>query len=427
MTSTNPLRSTLSLTQLEDRTNPAPMTFTVKNTAWNLGPGTLLTAIAAANANPDVDTIDFNYGAAPLGLGTNTPLFTSNLTHAITEGVIIEMGGGLTYATITGARPFDFTHNKAATPENPNPSKDSIIRGGVFFECAPLLVGGAVLDGGAVRVFDGQLTTFSTRFSRNSAVNGGAVWVGSGATLVLDGGIAPANANAALPGNLEVRPDPAGYPMQVNNGISKTLFQWNKAWASDGGAIETEGTVILKKVAFNLNEAVTDGGAINTRLGATGKVEVPAAPGGQPQFPFTDVQIVHNKASKGGGVSFKSTAVSTLHGVVVKDNSATVAGGGLHVLDGTVNVHNGEIKHNNAPKGSGLFVGAAVNETPKVAAWSVVFGQNFGAPIDIEVCTGGTLDTHGCVLNNDVIGTSIRPGATLPGVHTPDPLNPDVP
>ncbi len=91
-----------------------------------------------------------------------------------------------------------------------------------------------------------------------------------------------------------------------------------------------------------------------------------------------------------------------------------------------VNLHTGEIKHNNATKGAAMFVGAPANETPKVAAWSVAFGENFGAVNDIEVCTGGTLDTHGCLLNLDTIGVTALPGS-LPGTHTPDPLMPDVP
>lgn len=422
MSSMNPLCSTLSVTRLEDRTNPIAVT----NPAWNAAlPGTLPHAIALANATAGVDVITFDWTV----LG-NTPVFNSNAVQEVKEGVVIQAGGGANYITIKGDTPFYFTHNK---PGIPAAQKESEIRGGVFQQCQPP-VAAALKEGGAFQVLGGQVTTFNTRFTGNTANNGGAVHVAEGATLVLDGDLAqappditphPATEEGGGP------PDPNGYPAQ--GGTPKTLFQWNTA-GTDGGAIENNGTVILKRVVFNLNTAANHGGAIDNNWGTTAKLTVPVAPTGTPQSAYTEVTIMHNTALRGGGVMFKSSATSDLVGVNVNWNNALTDGGGFCVFDGTVNLTGSAVDHNSATgKGGAIYIVKDVANSigsPTVELWGVTFGFNaFSAAgsADLDVSTGGTLFTHGCALSGDsILATSTGGGAPV-GTFTPDPMAPNSP
>ena len=210
------LRSNLTLTQLEDRCNPASIL--VDNTQWDPAVvGSLPWAIAKANnqtTNPGQDEIVFQWGGANIGA---KPVFNATSTVNVNDGVIIRAGTGGAYATFAGVRPFRFQHTAPAGPTGTG--QQSEIIGAVFDGCTPGQGGNL---GGALTVFGGQLTVSNCRFTNNTAGYGAAVYVYPSGKLVVD---APAGTTP---------PEPANYPEQSGRQI--TLFKTNTA-NFDGGAI----------------------------------------------------------------------------------------------------------------------------------------------------------------------------------------------
>lgn len=364
-------RKTLSLTRLDDRINPAQIH--VWDTAWNAAtPGTLPYAIALANnqaTHNGQDEIIFDFGANPL-FG-QTPTFNVGSTLAVKEGVIIRAGGGLQYVTFTGTRPFDFTHEDGAA----GAGKQSEIKGGVFDKCI-VAPNAAVPEGGAIRVTGGQLTTLNTRFTENSAKHGGAVFVGSQGTLVVDG----------LPG--VGAPDPTNHIEQQGREI--TLFKKNSA-SLDGGAMEVAGKVVLKRGWFVDNKASQDGGAIDVY--GNGEVDTAQIQVGGVMV-NADVSFLRNDALRnGGGLHFNSTATSTLVGVKVGANTAVANGGGVWVGNGTVDLTDAYVALNSAAAGGGVYVGGGT-----MNATTVTFEDNI-APLgpDVRQVAPGVFNDTNCI------------------------------
>ncbi len=438
MTQNRARRMTLAFEHLEDRWNPAP--FTVDNGSWDPAAqsalpnhGSLPWCIAQANASPGVDDIFFDYtpgGLVPAGVqiggevdepgpggnagnagnagGSSGVTLTSTATLSVTDSVRIWGGGGGQYIILTGITPFKFT------------TGDSEIHGMAFDKCKPD-VNAVEKKGGAIQVKGGKVTTFNTRFTNNTANNGGAVFVDVFGTLVLDG-------DQAAP------PDTTNYGEQLPvNGKSRTLFQKNTS-NTDGGAIESDGTVILKRVSFYQNTAGSKGGGINNNS-VTASIAVPVAPPAangelQQQSAFTDVTFRQNVANQqGGAVSVKGGTVDLI-GVAVQANSVGFDGGGFCVLNGTVNVKDSTVTGNKAVKGAAIYLLGANNDAPTVDLKNVTFGGSIvlpGGTAAIDVSTGGTRDTHGCFLNGDVILCTIAAGQALLGTFNPDPNDPDTP
>ncbi len=372
-------RSSLTLTQLEDRCNPA--TYMVTSAVWNSTiPGTLPHAVALANANPGQDIIDLNYNA----LGTFTPTFNVTSRVDVEDAVVIKagaVGNGNTFATFTGTTPFKFTHSNVGSV--PGASGTSEIRSGVFDKCTAL----GVDDGGAMQVIGGQVTTFNTRFSNNGAWHGGAVFVGSQGTLVVDAANAP-------------NPDSNNPAFQEANAGPMTLFKGNAATGS-GGAIKSDGTVIIKRGWFVENKTtLNDGGAIKvTGAGVVNTI----APGGGPLpgetagVPMGNalVSFLRNTANRdGGAIAFDSTGASTLNDVVFGANTAKRNGGGISVDSGTVSVTGGGFSENTAAiaplGGGGIYIGGA----GVVNATNVTFQGNIGW--HWLAVPGGTYNQVGC-------------------------------
>lgn len=409
-------RTPFALTRLEDRWNPA--TFVVNDGTWDpTEPGSLPWCISQANLTPGQDEITFDYSAT--GLGTDTPLLKSLGMREVQEGVLIRGGGGGQYVTITGETPLNFTHGKA-DPTNAL-TAESVIHGMVFDNCRPAPAEVNTAKGGAIRVTGGQVRTINTRFTNNSANNGGAAFVDQGATLVLDG-------------DQSAPPNAAEYPEQLPvNGKSRTLFQHNTS-GTDGGAVESDGTVILKRVTFYHNGAGNRGGAINNNSNIA-SITVPAAPpdpnGNSDQSAFTDVSFRLNNAQQGGAVMFRGTNTSSLIGVKAFWNYATADGGAFCVLGGTVNVKGSIIQENAALNGAAVYLlGEDEDTVTTVDLKNVTFGGKGvlpGGTAEIDVSTFGVLNTHGCTLNGDLIAATVAAGQVVAGVHNPDPNNPNTP
>jgi predicted outer membrane repeat protein len=214
-----------SLFQLERRDTPE--IYPVYQLAWNATvENSLPWAVAQANANPGYDEIHIVVspppppGGPPQPPTLDNPTFGSTATLEITEEVFIR---GSTLATqtvtITGVRPFRFTHTAPKT--------------GIFGQELPheSMVGGIIFDnctadmGGAIRIDTDNLTAVSCQFLENKATqHGGAIYVGPNATLTVDGNY-------------------MGWYPPVKDG-PRCFFEKNEA-AQDGGAIDGGGNLFL--------------------------------------------------------------------------------------------------------------------------------------------------------------------------------------
>lgn len=339
-------RSTPTLLQLEDRCTPA---IEVWNTNWDAGKEKSLPwAIAQANNQAGQDTITFNW----IELG-NRPTFRAlaGETVNVTEGVIINAGGGGQYATFTGFWPFSFTHDAKGAA---GAGLESAINGGVFDGCGVPVGNNFSFDdcGGAIQVMNGTLTVANTRFTGNTAFSGGAIAVDTGAKLVVRG---LPNVNPPLPG--------PGEPFIPELLETRTLCKGNGAVAAGrGGAIWSLGEVDLADVWFVGNSA-NDGGAI--AITGSGKLTDPAPvppgpmPIGSPGPIVYDVRFYENTARADGGAVFyrSSNQTSVLDHVAFGSNTSAARGGGIAVLEGHAITHGidfrGEPGHRVRPERGG--------------------------------------------------------------------------
>ncbi len=229
------------LTLLEDRT--VPSTFTVKNLN-NSGPDSLRAAIAAANANPDADTIKF------AGALTGTITLTSELS--ITQDVTIDgtgankitvSGGGVTRVFNISGSSTDVTINKLTIANG----RASVPGGNAF--------GGGLLNNGASVSLDKVV------FTNNQAVG---LAVGGGAVANLGGHFTADHTdflgNTAQSADTDNAFGGAVYNDQgAISAIDHATFSGNRALggAGNGGAIGAVGgsQVTLNHSSFDGNEA----------------------------------------------------------------------------------------------------------------------------------------------------------------------------
>ncbi|MEO2089406.1 MAG: hypothetical protein ABGY75_07905 [Gemmataceae bacterium] len=340
---------TPNLFQLETRDTPS--VWEVNDTRWNAAfENTLPWAVSKANTNPGYDEIHIMVMTPPPGPGPgappplpgflDNPTFNSNATLVITEEVFIR---GSTMqsqtVTITGVRPFLFSHTAPKTNIFGQPvPHESMVGGIIFSKCTEA-------SGGAIRISQDQLSVVSCHFKDNKATqDGGAIHVGTNATLVVDGsGLYP--------------------PIQQS---TRCVFDANEA-DQDGGAIEAEGIVILKKARFWGNQADRNGGAINVYGGSVNPKGHPIA------VANPDVTFTWNQAGNDGGAIYFDSAngISTFTNAGFYWNEAANVGGAIKMNNGEMEITGGNFGDNRGDWGA-IYI-----EDSKLSAWDVSFSDNY--------------------------------------------------
>ena len=349
-------RCSPTLLQLEGRYTPA--VFQVKSLVWDVTKANSVPwCIAQTNVTPGQDTITFD----TVALGTNTPVFKVPFDESveITEGVVLDAGVGPNYATFRDFRPFIFRQEGTV--------RDSVIIGGVFDQCnvIPANKNATIKDGGAICVFDGNLTVINSRFTDNKAEHGGAI-------MVEVGSIAPKPVLTIAGDPAMATPDPTNYPEQQGRGV--TLFKGNTA--ESGGAITIKGEGVLQRGWFVENKATaTDGGAIEV----TRELQAPKfQQGGVLCSP--DVQFLRNEAiDNGGGINFNTLDPCSLTGITFTGNKVTGVGskgGGLATDGGKMALVDCNFYGNSAlATGGGIYVSGGT-----LTATRATFSQNIAPP-----------------------------------------------
>ncbi len=181
----------------------------------------------------------------------------------------------------------------------------------------------------------GKMTVRSSRFTGNSALDGGAIYVASGSTAVLDVVTLSAN-HGGYGGGLE------------NSGaltMTNSLLTGNVVSGSGGGLWNLGGTALVQRTTFSGNTA-SEGGGVNTYGVSLVLQQVNISDnlasgthggglyhGGGVAF-VTNATLSGNRASSpagsGGGIYQNSEDNLTLTNVTLVSNQAGLFGGGLY-------------------------------------------------------------------------------------------------
>lgn len=256
---------------------------------------------------------------------------------------------------------------------------DSLVSGGaieasgvqVFLDNVQLLANRSAVTGGAIYCFDGALTVVNSRFVDNRAGTGGAIF-NDGCTVVIQNtlfednqavdaiGRGGAIENAPL-GALTVRSSRFtanqaldGGALYVASGATAELDSVSLTGngGGHGGGIENSGVLTLTNSLLDSNSVTGSGGGL-WNLGGTALVR--------------RTIITGNTAGEGGGVNTYGAAL-VLHDVNLTDNVANSShGGGLYHGGGTAFVTNATISGNQASaaggNGGGIYQSADDNLT----------------------------------------------------------------
>ena len=308
------------------------------------------------------------------GYGGGLALF-GGANLSITGGQIIynkaqRDGGGFSVndnadVTITGGY---IQHNKADTKNN-----DAGI--GKYYGVG----GGIAMNGGSMTCYGGVI-------QQNTAYNGGAIALHSGATMemkpattVVDGETVTTyvlidNNEAYNWGGGVYLANAANTANKNQLTIENGTISYNTAKTQNGGGVYVGAysDLVMNGGEINNNTTATWGGGIwvgGSEAKVTlkgGKIHHNTTPmngGGlcAQSYGFIKLdgtEIYNNEAKEGGGIFATINAKVEVHSGKVHHNTATATGGGLSVIaSSTIKIIGGEIYQNNAVDGGGLSIG----------------------------------------------------------------------
>ena len=190
--------------------------------------------------------------------------------------------------------------------------------------------------GGAIEnAQPGQLTVSNSQFTSNQALDGGAIYVASGATTVLDA--------------VTLRDNRGGYGGGVENSgaltMTNSLVEANVVTGSGGGLWNISGAAVVQRTTFTGNTAA-EGGGVNS-YGSS--------------LEMRDVNLIDNIANgtHGGGL-YHSGGTVFITNATISGNRASAAGGnggGIYQnADDNLTLTNGTLVGNQAGQfGGGIY------------------------------------------------------------------------
>ena len=316
---------------------------------------TLTDAIIAANS-------DRAEGGCPAGRGADTITLSQDITlrdelPAITSEITIEGGG----YTISGDNRYRIFYNGGALTIND----------------LTMTKGQVENKGGAIVNWKGTLAISGSRFIRNSAEQGGAVY--NAGELSISG--SSLNHNSALNHHPTRRPETGGAVFNADGGelsIINSSFSGNRADAY-GGAIHNGGELSIINSSFTGNSANWEGGAVFNADGGELRIATSS---------FTDnwAQYRGGAIYSSGGISITSASFSDNHaygdegGAVVNEGELRITRSSFtdnSAADGGVIFNRGELSIANASfSGNSAGSGGAVSNVEKLSVSASSFTNN---------------------------------------------------
>jgi hypothetical protein len=314
----------LGVEALDDRCLPS--TFTVLN-LLDSGAGSLRAAVAAANASPGADTIDF--------ATTGTIGLTSGQLD-ITDGVTIN-GPGAAALTVSGnhtSRVFGIAGNPTVTIANL-----TVANGWTgYFWNGDWWNGGTPPSGGGIYVAGGNLTLDHVAVSGNLAFAGGGGLFVAGGNLTLD--------HSTLSSN-----------EAVSNGF-----------AVGGGLCVKGGVVDVKQSTISGNFAMGyDGNPADGYNGVLAGDGVAAEGGGL--YVYGGTVFIDNSTFSGNWAQAGNGGAGDPYYYYPGGSGGSAAGGGIRIAAGMVYLNQSTISGNSVTggygeSGSGVGVGGGLNISP---------------------------------------------------------------
>ena len=323
-------------------------------------------------------------------LEVNDSSFVSN--SAAEGGAIANNGGTVSIAesdfTDNGAtRGGAISNDGAITIEAPDSSCVTPTEAASFLALTTFSNGTAASEGGAIYNGSGVVDIHRSRFTNNSAEDGGAVFEESGAGLITVG-CSVFDLNVATTGGAISGQDDGDVL------IDTSLFSANAASASGGAIADAlDGLrLVVSNSRFADNTATDDGGAVLSTSDFTDEAN----------------HYTGNEAAAGGAVFSDSTSSVgfTSNESVFENNSATSSGGAIHVESTVVGLMAATLTGNTAAVGGGVSsLGNLTIEASTIAA-NVATGA-------AGVVAGGGLYSDGTttVLNTTISGNSAANGS----------------
>jgi hypothetical protein len=395
---------------------PAPVqaaTFTVTSgddSGGDSGTDTLREAIAAANANPDADTIVFD--------GVSTVTLTSGQLE-ITQDLTIDGGDGVIIERDSNASDFRIFVISGSETEV---TLDSLtIQGGSPTGTFPDNAGGGIYNSGTLTVTDSEISENTADEDGGGIFNAGLI---DGGTVIVNnseiirnvagdrgGGIYSVSGSTVEVRNSELRDNTAtagggggifSFSDSILTVTDNSIISGNEAGGFGGGILNDGGTATVSDSTISGNTADGDGGGLRNRGGGTLEV--------------TNSEISDNDAGDDGGgiASAGVNSMVTVTGNEISGNSATEDGGGIFNEDSTLTVENSTLSGNSAARGGGIWSNGKLEVTNSTLSGNSatdggggMFNFSDASFLNARI-VGNEADDGGGIFNNDSSPTLVN-------------------
>ncbi len=394
-------------------------------------------------------TID-GAGMITLSGGTTTRLFFSNdgvrftLNNLTLRDGASAVGGGAieasgAYITLNNTRILDSTamDNGGAiycfrgtdgtlTLNSSTLAGNAANRGGAIYNdgCTTTISSSSISDNAGTGIYhDGGLTVTSSLISRNQGLDGGGLFVATGASATLNG-VTLAHNTSSYGGGVE------------NSGsltVTNSLITANEATGSGGGIWNMGGRLLVERTTISGNSAF-EGGGLNSYGTEVELLNVNitdnrafTGPGGgiyhgAGTLYATNATISHNQAvgigASGGGVYQSSDDNLTLMNVTLSDNVAGLFGGGFYHQSRYGLLLNVTVANNRAAAGDGIYSGATPSpQNPGVLQLlnTLIFGSANNCDGTLFQTLGHNLAAGSCSSLTHASDQLVSPAALLMG------------
>jgi len=264
-------------------------------------------------------------------------------------------------AVLDGGAIYLFNGTLAGTNTTFNNNNASGDGGAIFSGTAATIAGSSFIlnsaagNGGAIAVF-GSLTSDNNNYQTNNADSGGAISVEGGPTFFAN------SINDTFTGNMATRDGGAIFESDSNLNVSRGILQSNTAgdsdggYAGDGGAIYSDRSTVIGESVFSANSAFEGDGV----PGQGGSVF------NNGSLTLIDSTIENSSAGMGGGLYNNSESSVAISGTTFHNNNAIESGtaGGAIGGAGSIEIVNSTLSGNftngdGNGGGIGLFGGSA--------------------------------------------------------------------
>ncbi|MCL2211943.1 MAG: InlB B-repeat-containing protein [Treponema sp.] len=390
---------------------------TVNNGTTTTGYADLTAALASISSAGNYDVkIGTNQSLAPYTL--NVPGADITLTAAGAD-VTVQLASAGSMFTVNSGTTLRLSNGVTLQGINANIIALVQINGGNLYMSGSARVTGNTLtintdvthNGGGIHITDGGSFNMSGGIINNNKTlrNGGGVFVINNGNFLMTGGEISANESGSAAGGGVAVSSGGTFTMQGGEIRNNTSVQ--------GGGLNVGGVASLINGVIKNNNATNAGGVAVSSSGT---------------FTMQGGEISDNTASTNGGGLYVWGEFKLIDGVI-KNNTASVAGGVGVNLGGTFTMHDGEISGNNAgTSGGGLYVWGGfvmqdgkINGNTATQAGGGVFVHEAPASFTMEggEISGNTARTNGGGVSVASNGIFVKTGNSVITGYNSDNVN----